>query len=86
MNMKHYPVEDHAEIRDLGLASALVSVGCSVISHRREPGGRVYFVFKKTEDFTAAVEAWHEQELDVNARIYFGTIKQLKDIIYGERF
>lgn len=86
MNMQHYPAEDHVEIRDLGLASALVTIGCLVVSHRREAGGRVYFVFRNNEDLRAAVDAWNEQELEVNARIYFGTIKQLKDIIYSQRF
>lgn len=86
MNMQHYPAEDHVEIRDLGLASALVTIGCSVVSHRREVGGRVYFVFKNNQDLRAVVDAWNEHELEVNARIYFGTIKQLKDIIYSQRF
>ena len=86
MNMQHYPAEDHVEIRDLGLASALVTIGCTVLSHRREANGRVYFVFRNNEDLRAAVCAWNEQELEVNARIYFGTIKQLKDIIYSQRF
>jgi hypothetical protein len=71
MDMKHYPAEGYAEIRDLGLASALVTVGCPLIDHKRAQGGRVYFVFNNTEDFRAAVSAWNDQELDVNARIYY---------------
>lgn len=85
MDIKHYSAEDHAEIRDLGLASALVTVGCRLLTHKRAANGRVYFVFKSNEDLRVAVNAWNEQELEVNARIYFGTIKQLKDIIYRDR-
>lgn len=86
MEIKHNLIGDYVEIRDLGLASALVAVGCPVVTHKRDERGRVYFVFRDNQDFRVIVNAWNEQELEVNARIYFGTIKQLKDIIYGERF
>lgn len=86
MKMEHYSAEDHIEVRDLGLASALVSVGCNLIDHKSSQLGRVYFVFKNNDDFQAAVRDWQGYELLVNARIYFETTKKLKDIIYAERF
>ncbi len=84
MEIKHNTDEDYVEIRDLGLASALVSVGCQLGGHDRK-GGRVYFVFRNNEDLRSAVKDWQEYELDVNARLYFESIKKLKDIIYSER-
>ena len=86
MKMEHYSAEDHIEVRDLGLASALISVGCNLVSHKRTKVGRVYFIFKNNEDLQAASSDWQKYELVVNARIYFETTKKLKDIIYAERF
>lgn len=73
------------EIRDLGLAAALVSCGFIMCDARRDETGRTHFVFIETKELNQAVNNYWADMLDVKARKYFDDIKMLKSRIYGER-
>ncbi len=74
------------EIRDLGLAAALVSLGHNLQGTNRNNSGRVYFVFKDTPALQTATDAYWNNELNVNARAYSDALKTLKNLIYSERY
>lgn len=84
--IKDQSSENATQIRDLGLAAALVAVGCVMAGTKRDGRGRVYFLFENNEDTSLAIKTWQTNELDVRARSYFEAIKTLKDIIYSERY
>lgn len=81
MNMK----DSIIEIRDLGLAAALVSCGFLVCDARIDETGRMHFVFIQTNKLDRAISNYWADTLDVKARKYFDDIKMLKSRIYGER-
>lgn len=81
MNMK----DSIIEIRDLGLAAALVSCSFLMCDAHRDETGRTYFVFLETKELNQAVNNYWADTLDVKARKYFDDIKMLKSRIYGER-
>ena len=73
------------EIRDLGLAAALVSRGFFMCDAHKDETGRVHFVFMETPELGRAINDYWADSLDVKARKYFDDIKMLKSRIYGER-
>ena len=85
METTHKPSEDSIEISDLGLAAALLCVGCVMLRTERNHANRVYFVFKNSEDLQVATKAYWINELDVSARSYFEATKSLKNLIYSGR-
>lgn len=71
-------------IKDLGLAAALVSSGHQVLDVYRDLEGPTYFVFTENKYLDANTNAYWADTLKVNARRYFDNIKMLKSRIYGE--
>lgn len=76
-----------AQVKDLGLAAALICAGCVMLDTERNEANRVYFVFKDGEDLQTATKAYWDNELELmSARAYFEAIKSLKNLIYNGRF
>jgi hypothetical protein len=73
------------QIRDLGLAAALVSCGFEMRETTRGATGRTYFIFAQTDELGHAVNDYWADTLDVKARKFFDDIKMLKSRIYSER-
>jgi hypothetical protein len=73
------------KIRDLGLASALVSCGHEISVISRDSNGYAYFIFLQTNELERAVNDYWSDTLDVKARTYSDAMKMLKSRIYGER-
>ena len=73
------------EIRDLGLAAALVSRGFFMCATQRDEQGRTNFVFLESSELGRAINDYWADNLEVKARKYFDDIKMLKTRIYGER-
>lgn len=73
----------HTRTHDLGLAAALVSCGFRLHATDRDENGRLYFVFKKTDETTEAVEAYWADTLDVKALTFSHNLKNLKNRIYA---
>ena len=69
---------------DLGLATALISVGFSLISLDRENLRKVQFVFRRSDGLDDTIDAYWENKLEVKARTYFDTSKMLKNRLYSE--
>ena len=71
-------------IKDLGLAAALVSSGHEVRHVHRSIEGPTYFVFAQNNQIDIDTGAYWADTLKVNARRYFDNIKMLKSRIYSE--
>ncbi|HEV2412500.1 MAG TPA: DUF5659 domain-containing protein [Candidatus Saccharimonadales bacterium] len=72
-------------IHDLGLAAALVSHDFKLHATDRDQNGRLYFIFRQTDNLTQDIDAYWADTLVVKARTYSDNIKMLKSRIYGER-
>jgi hypothetical protein len=73
-----------ADVRDLGLAAALVSCGNEVLDTYKVIDGPTYFVFIQSKQLEVATNAYWADTLKVNARRYFDNLKMLKSRIYSE--
>ena len=77
--------QDIIQIRDLGLAAALVSLEFKVINTERDNNSRIYFIFNDSKELQQVVSSLWSNTLDVKARYYFDAIKMLKSRIYGDQ-
>lgn len=71
-------------IRDLGLASALVTYGFEISDTHRDTNGRTYFIFQETTALDETVNGYYADTLQVKARQFFDNIKMLKGRIYSD--
>ena len=70
-------------IRDLGLVTALISVGVPLYSTQKEDE-RVYFIFENIAKTQGYINDYWADELTVRARNYSDSLKMLKTRIYSE--
>lgn len=68
---------------DLGLASALVALGHQIKELDRANPNRVQFVFVRSDELDAAVNAYWADEVSVPPQQYFNAMKSLKNQIYS---
>lgn len=68
---------------DLGLASALVSVGVRLMDLDKSNLRRVEFVFEDTEEIKQLVDDYWANNLRVSPLTYFNSMKMLKNRIYS---
>jgi len=68
---------------DLGLASAMVSVGIPLISLDKSNPKRVEFVFEETKELQEAINSYWSSDLLVSPLTYFNAMKMLKNRIYS---
>jgi len=71
------------KIHDLGLAAALVSCNFKLCATDRDQNGRLYFIFRQTDELTKDIDAYWADTLVVKARTYSDNIKMLKSRIYS---
>lgn len=71
------------EVRDLGLAAALITAGFPMTQTSRTHEGRVNFLFDETPELLSATDDYWNDSLEVAARTYMDNIKALKSQIYG---
>jgi hypothetical protein len=69
---------------DMGLATALISVGFSLVSLDRQNLSKVQFVFRRGDGMNEVVDAYWADRLEVKARTYFDTLKMLKNRLHSE--
>ena len=69
------------EISDLGLVSALVTLGYAP-KERTKSGKRVTFIFETDDELERIVEDFWNNRLDVDARKFHMTMKSVKNSIY----
>ena len=82
MYMSEYP--PMVSIRDLGLASALVTAGFEIEDINRSTDGRTSSIFQVTIPLNEAVNGYYADKLHVKARKFFDNIKMLKSRIHSE--
>lgn len=79
--------DDHAHFLytfDLGLATALISVGFSLVSLEKRNLQKSQFVFRRADGIDEVVDNYWADRLEVKARKYFDTLKMLKNRLYSE--
>ena len=81
------PLDDYSHFFysfDLGLATALITAGFSLVSMDRQNLRKVQFVFRRLNGIDEVVDAYWADNLDVKARNYFDTLKMIKNHLYSE--
>ena len=68
---------------ELPLTAALVSRGHKLQATDRDRNGRLYFIFKQTDELTKDIDSYWADSLVVKARTYSDNIKMLKSRIYS---
>jgi hypothetical protein len=69
---------------DLGLATALISVGFELVSLNKENPRKAQFIIRQEQNLDSAISNYWSGELVVKARTFFETQKMLKNRIYSE--
>ena len=69
---------------DLGLATALITAGFSLVSLDRQNLRKAQFVFRRGEGLDEVVDAYWADTLEGKLRTYFDTLKMVKNRLYSE--
>jgi hypothetical protein len=80
------PLDDHSNFLysfDLGLATALITAGFSLVSLDRKNLHKSQFIFRRSDGMDEVVDAYWADNLEVKARKYFDTLKMLKNRLYS---
>lgn len=72
-------------IRDLGVAAALVTCGHEIANMNQNMNGRTYFVFQETLALGEDINSYYADTLQVPARKFFDNTKMLKGRIYADK-
>jgi hypothetical protein len=70
-------------VTDLGLASCLLTLGYEIIKTKKDIRGRVFFIFASSEDLEGDINSYWSDSLKIYPRLYFDSIKLLKNRIYN---
>lgn len=73
---------DEFQTLDMGLVAALVHIGYPLKKIVPIDRKKVTFFFENAEDLQAAIAAYHDGSLQVEARKYFDDLKALKTRIH----
>ena len=76
MNMEKYKTSD------LGLASALMTIGYNVVEIDKTNVKKMLFVFKDSENLQEDINNYWNRKLEVEPTEYFNSMKALKTRIY----
>ena len=77
--------DDLLNVRDLGLAAALVCLSYQPVGTRQDEAERVYFMFLKSGAIQTTIDGYWTHTLRVDPRQYSDTLKALKAEIYNQR-
>jgi|GEM_PF-743336 len=77
-------IEETYETHDLGCCAALLCVGHELNRLDRQDSRKAMFVLRRTDDIDKHANAYWQDTLMVPARMYFDTIKMLKNRLYSE--
>ncbi len=81
------PLDDHDNFMysfDLGLATALITAGFSLVSLDRQNLRKAQFIFRRGDGMDKIVDAYWADNLEVKARKYFDTLKMVKNRLYSQ--
>lgn len=82
-NYSYLHTDNHLEVSDLGLVSALQYLGFTVVAINRDPKEhpKVAFVFAKSKELESAVSRYWEGLLLVEPKLYWNIARELKSRI-----
>lgn len=69
---------------DLGLSTALISLGFELWGLDKENRKKVLFIFEQTDELLDTVNRYWADKLEINARTLFDNQKMLKNRIYSD--
>lgn len=69
---------------DLGLVTALISLGFELLELDKTNPKKVKFIFEESEELNEAVAAYWSDNLPINARSLFDNLKMAKNRIYSD--
>ena len=81
--MKILPIDEMYQTADMACAAAL-SLFFPIEAVDRTNGRRVYFSFRRTPDLDAFVTAYWKNEISVEPRAFFDSIKAIKTRLYDQ--
>jgi hypothetical protein len=82
INLQNY--ENKFSTSDLGIATALVSLGYEVPLHDKSNPTKVIFIFEDRNNINEAVKKFWSNQLPVDARTFFENTKMLKSRIWND--
>lgn len=69
---------------DLGLTTALISLGFELLELDKTNPKKVKFLFEENKELNEAVTAYWGDNLPINARTLFDNLKMAKNRIYSD--
>lgn len=69
---------------DLGVSTALLCAGFSLLSVEKDNPRKALFIFKKEEGIEDVADRYFSDRLEVKARSFFDHLKALKNKLYSE--
>ena len=74
---------EHLESHDLALVAAVAEYGFSPIQLDKSNPQRVVFIFRHSEELNRLIDDYWLDQLKVNPRTYFDSLKHLKTRLYS---
>ncbi len=75
---------DFFKTNDFLLATTLLCLGFTIERLDRTNFNKVAFIFKRSEELENTVQAFWNNQLEINPRAFFNSQKELKSRIYSE--
>lgn len=76
--------DENLESHDLALVAALAEYGYSPIQLDRSNSRRVAFIFEHSDELKRLIDNYWLDQLEVNPRTYFDSLKHLKTRLYSQ--
>ncbi len=83
-NLQYSKTDEQFSTFDLGLASALFSLGYELKTMDKENPRKIKFIFKYRNGLSKTINNYWNDCLKINARTLFNNQKMLKNRIYSE--
>jgi hypothetical protein len=81
---QHFDAEDHFLSFDLGLSSALVTLGYQLVSIDKQNRAKAQFVFRRKSTLDRDIQRYWDDTLQLPVRSMFDNLKMLKNRIHSD--
>lgn len=84
--LEYVPCENNENLfssHDMGMVSALISVGYKLLTIEKGRGQKALFIFETTDELIQDAQKYWAGELEVDAQKYFNSIKSVKNQLYS---
>ena len=82
-NIEYLDPPEEFSSSDLGLSSALISLGYELIKIDKSSILKSLFVFKKSCEIDDAIHRYYNKDLLVDSQTFFDSIRNLKNQLYA---